>query len=64
MKVHNHCSSILTLVEFLKLVQGLYALEPNHNTALRAIVASIFSGKPFANFFHAKSVEELKRDAS
>ena len=28
MKVHNHCSSILTLAEFLKLVQGLYALEP------------------------------------
>lgn len=39
MKVHNHCSSILTLVEFLKLVQGLYALEPNHDTTLRAIVA-------------------------
>ena len=39
MKVHNHCSSVLTLVEFLKLVQGLYALEPNHNVVLRAIVA-------------------------
>jgi len=42
-KVHNHCTSLLTIVEFLKLVQGLFAIDPIQNEQMRAVIQEVFT---------------------
>lgn len=63
-KVHDHCTSVLTIVEFLQLVQRLFALDPLQNAPLRAVIEELFTDKRFGHFLLTPSIVELKRDAS
>lgn len=50
--MRNYFESIISTVEFLKLVQSLYSIDPTNNQLLREIVEEIYCSNSFGKFLN------------
>lgn len=56
----NHCLGLLTIADFLNLVQSLYEIDPSTSERIRAIVQRLYSSEGFNKFFEVESIQDVK----